>query len=280
MRTSVKIGKILWITVVALAGLVPALAADIFVTSNISVSETWTPDNVYILTDVIYVTDGATLTIEPGTVVRGETESAPGANDPGTLVVTRDSKIRILGTELEPVVFTDLYDDNIGHDPGTFPYDSLENAIEETGNWGGLIVLGRGWVANNTAAGPDPTREVQIEGLTAAGGLGFYGNCAAVHPGDPLADPSWCDDDDSGTVRYLSIRYGGFNLSVDNEINGLTLGAVGRATDFDYIEVFQNKDDGVEFFGGAAQIKHLVSVNVGDELVDYDEGWRGRIQYV
>ncbi len=79
-----------------------------------------------------------------------------------------------------------------------------------SGNWGGLILLGRGYVSNNTAAGPDAAREVQIEGLTAAGGLGLYGNCAAAYP-SPYGKV--CDDDDSGSLSYVSVRYGGFNLN-------------------------------------------------------------------
>lgn len=251
-----------------------AQAATIFVNNDIVLSETWTADNEYVLTQPIYVTSGATLTIQAGTVVRGEGQSAPGANDPGTLIVARDSKIRALGTEDAPVVFTDLNDDNIGGSPGTNPYDTLGNALGLTGRWGGLILLGRGYVANNTLAGPDAARENQIEGLTADGGKGLYGGCSADVTA-PL-----CDDDDSGTLSYVSLRYGGFNLSANNEINGLTLGAVGRETDLDHIEVFQNKDDGVEFFGGTANIRNLVVANAGDDGVDYDEGWRGKAQFV
>ena len=81
-------------------------------------------------------------------------------------------------------------------------------------------------------------------------------------------------------MTYVSVRYGGFNLSANNEINGLTLGGVGRETDLDFIEVVNNKDDGVEFFGGAAQIKHLISANGGDDGLDFDEGWRGKVQFV
>jgi hypothetical protein len=244
-----------------------AAAATVFISGNITTSETWTSDNEYVLTQPVYVTEGATLTIEAGTVVRGEPQSEAGANDPGTLIIARGSKIRALGTPTRPVVFTDLFDDNVGSNPGTFPYDDPLNALSLTGQWGGVILLGRGYVANNTLSGPDPTREVQIEGLTATGGLGLYGN-----GGD--------DDDDSGTLTYVSIRYGGFNLSANNEINGLTLGAVGRQTDLDHIEVFQNKDDAFEFFGGTVNAHHLVVANVGDDGVDYDEGWRGKLQHV
>jgi hypothetical protein len=251
-------------------------AATIPVTGNITVSETWTADNEYLLGTVIYVTSGATLTIEPGTVVRGLPDSlTPGVNDPGTLVVARGSKIQALGSALQPIVFTNDADDNLGTNPGTFPYDTLENAQSVTGTWGGLVVLGRGYVANNSATGPNAAREVQIEGLVAAGGLGFYGNCAASALG-----PANCDDDDSGTVRFVSVRYGGFNLSPNNEINGLTLGGVGRETDIHDVEVFQNKDDGIELFGGAVNLKNAVIVSPGDDSLDYDEGWRGKAQFV
>jgi hypothetical protein len=252
---------------ILVCGATPSAAATIFITTNITTSQTWTSGNEYVLTQPVYVTDGATLTIEAGTVVRGEPQSVAGANDPGTLIIARGSKIRALGTADRPIVFTDLQDDNVGHNPGTYPYDEALNALSLTGQWGGVILLGRAYVANNTLAGPDATREVQIEGLTATGGLGLYGNGGN-------------DDDDSGVMSYVSIRYGGFNLSANNEINGLTLGAVGRQTDLDHIEVFQNKDDGVEFFGGTANIRHLAVVSTGDDGLDYDEGWRGKAQFV
>lgn len=246
-------------------GITPAATVDI--TADITASETWTSNNEYILTKPIYVTNGATLTIEPGTVVRGEPQSAAGANDPGTLIISRGSKLRALGTASQPIVFTDLFDDNVRGNPGTAPYDTLDNALGLTGQWGGVILLGRAYVSNNTLAGPDAAREVQIEGLTPTGGLGFYGNGGN-------------DDDDSGTMTYVSIRYGGFNLSANNEINGLTLGGVGRQTDLDYIEVFQTKDDFFEMFGGTVNAKHLVGALSGDDGLDYDEGWRGKAQFV
>jgi hypothetical protein len=107
--------------------------------------------------------------------------------------------------------------------------------------------------------------------------LGLYGGCSQGINGLSLDE---CDDDDSGSLGYVSIRYGGFNLSPNNEINGLTLGGVGRETGLDYIEIFQNQDDGVEFFGGASQMKHVLVFAVGDDGFDYDEGWRGKLQFV
>ncbi|MCG8653296.1 MAG: hypothetical protein MI861_25885, partial [Pirellulales bacterium] len=94
-----------------------------------------------------------------------------------------------------------------------------------------------------------------------------------------LSAGNTCDDDDSGEIHYLSIRYGGFNLSPNNEINGLTLGAVGRETSLHHIEVFQNKDDGIEFFGGTANMKYFVSDGSKDDSFDYTFGWRGYSQY-
>ena len=248
-----------------------ATAANVNITANITTSQTWTKNNDYILTQPIYVTSGATLTIEAGTVVRGEpTDLDPNSNplnNPGTLIITRGSKLFALGTRTEPIVFTDLNDDHVRGNPGTDPYDTFDNASQLTGRWGGLILLGRGYVANNTGAAADPNREVQIEGLTAVGGLGLYGNGGN-------------DNDDSGSINYVIIRYGGFNLAPNNEINGLTLGAVGRETDIDYVEVFQNKDDGIEMFGGTVNLKHAIVADGGDDGIDYDEGYRGKGQFI
>jgi hypothetical protein len=258
----------------------PASAATINITTNITPLSppslmNWTADNEYVLGTVIYVEGGVTLTIEPGTVVRGLPDTlTPGTNDPGTLVITRGAKIFAMGTKLKPIVFTNMDDDNFGGNPGSFPYDSPSNARGITGTWGGLVVLGRTYVANATTTGPSGSKEVQIEGLNAAGGLGLYGNCAAS-----ALFPSSCDDDDSGMLEYVSIRYGGFNLSANNEINGLTLGAVGRETEVRNVEVFQNKDDGVEFFGGTVGVKNVVLVAPGDDALDWDEGFRGKVQF-
>ena len=274
-----RVGAAIAAWAVALLGLGPhALAADVIVSTNITVSETWTPDNVYFLDGIIYVTSGATLSIEPGTVVRGLPDSATvGSNNPGTLVVTRGSKIRAIGTKLHPIVFTDELDDNFGTNPGTFPYDDPVNASSITGQWGGVIVLGRGYVASNAVGAPNPARTVQIEGLVADGSNGVYGGCSGFPAQFPGALA--CDDDDSGALQYVSIRYGGFGLAANNEINALTLGAVGRETEVEYVEAFQNSDDAFEMFGGAVNLKRVVAGAVGDDGLDFDEGWRGKVQF-
>jgi hypothetical protein len=298
----------------------------VMVDDDITMSQTWTADNEYVLTGIRYILGGATLTIEPGTVVRsepnerrcavdgdvcsvdadctdGSDNADPCLNDPGTLIVTRGSRIEAQGTADMPIVFTNLEDDNVGASLGraSSPYSDLTQALQINSTWGGVIMLGRGYVANDTDTtppAPDPRRELIIEGLQDRGrcsetftncrldgqctggsdvcdlGVNFYGNCAAT------LSPDQCDDDNSGTMRYVTMRHGGFELGSANEINGLTLGAVGRGTTLDYIEVFGNFDDGVELFGGAVDIKHFVLVNNGDDDVDYDEGWRGRGQFI
>jgi len=87
------------------------------------------------------------------------------------------------------------------------------------------------------------------------------------------------DEDNSGTLRFVSIRYGGFVLSPNNEINGLTCGAVGRGTSFEFIEVVNNADDDIEHFGGSVDMKYVAGLFGGDDGIDLDQGYRGRIQF-
>ncbi len=130
-------------------------------------------------------------------------------------------------------------------------------------------------MANNTVGGPLGAREVQIEGLNAAGGLGLYGNCAAS-----ALFPSSCDDDDSGPLDLRLDPLRRLQPLANNEINGLTLGAVGRETDIDNVEVFQSKDDAIEMFGGTVNLKHARLMAPGDDGTDYDEGYRGKVQFI
>jgi hypothetical protein len=244
------------------AGSQQADAATVSVNADIAASQTWSSTNTYILENVVYVISGATLTIEPGTVIRGEPESAPGAFDPGTLVITRGSRIIANGTPTNPIIFTDLFDDQVPGGAGTDPQYSTWSQL--SGQWGGLVLLGNSYIAVNTLSGPDALRDNQIEGLTAST-FGRYGG------GD--------DDDNTGELSYVSIRYGGFNLSANNEINGLTLGAVGRMTSVHHIEAINIKDDAFEFFGGTVNTKNMVAYSPGDDGFDYDEGFRGKGQF-
>ena len=207
---------------------------------------TWTRGNTYILNGLVFVEEGASLTIEAGTVVKGRPGQGVNAS---ALIIARGGKIFANGTADSPIIFTSTADDVTT----TEDIPALRQGL-----WGGLIVLGNSTI--NTPGGIG-----QIEGIPEDEPRGEYG-------GDDEAD-------NSGVIKYISIRHGGSNIGQDNEINGLTLGAVGSGTTIDYVEVFANQDDGIEFFGGTAQIKHAVVAFCGDDSFDYDEGYRGKGQF-
>ena len=205
---------------------------------------TWTNDNTYILDGFVFVNAGDVLTIEPGTVIKGQTGSGAEAS---ALVVARGAQIQANGTAAAPIVFT-------------FEADALDGStpFNVRGQWGGVILLGNAQL--NSSPG-----ETQIEGIPDTESRGRYG-------GED-------DEDSSGSMTYVSIRHGGTDIGAGNEINGLTLGGVGAGTNLEFIEVISNADDGVEFFGGTASIKHVVTAFCGDDSFDYDEGWRGYGQF-
>lgn len=242
-------------------------AATVTVSSHVTSDTTWTADNEYLLTNPIFVQDGAVLTIEPGTLIRGEAGDWNVSDPPGALIVSRGSKIRALGTKAAPIIMTCEDDTNVPGMTPTAPWNDFDNG--KTGLWGGLIVLGRAYIATNVGGAgtpsPDASLTLQIEGLTPYGEYSKYGG------GN--------DDDNSGEIRYLQIRYGGFVIGAANEINGLTLGAVGRGTKISFVEITNNKDDGVEFFGSTVNTKYMVVRNSSDDSFDWDEGYRGKGQF-
>ncbi len=222
-----------------------AFAADVTVTDDDVTGATvnWTSDNVYLLEGFVFVEDGTTLNIEAGTVIKGK----PGQGaDASALVVARGGKIMAEGTADNPIIFTAESDPMDGSLDGT------------SGLWGGVILLGKATI--NTATGVG-----NIEGIPESEPRGAYG-------GDD-------DMDNSGVMRYVSIRHGGTDIGEANEINGLTMGAVGAGTTIEYIEVFNNNDDGYEWFGGTVNCKYLIAAFCKDDSFDIDEGYRGQGQF-
>jgi hypothetical protein len=244
-----------------LAGSSLAWAADVTVPRVIDADTTWSADNTYFLEGYTFVVtpDGATeptkLTIEPGTVIKGR--ETTGANA-AALVITRGAQIFAEGNAASPIVFTSELDDLQGG-----------LGIEDTNLWGGLIVLGEASISSRSdgeiVAAPI---EDQVEGLEVSGTEAEYATFGGTN-----------DDDNSGVLRYISIRHGGAVIGGDNEINGLTLGGVGRGTTIEYIEIFANKDDGVEWFGGTVNARYLAAAFGTDDSFDYDQGWRGKGQF-
>jgi hypothetical protein len=186
----------------------------------------------YVLRGAVFVAEGATLTIQAGTTVVGETATT------GTLVVERGGRLVANGTAASPIVFTS--DQPVG--------------ARARGDWGGLIINGRAPV-------------------NLPGGVGLGEGDTGAYGGD---DPN----DDSGVLRFVRVEYAGIEFSPDNELNGISFQGVGRGTIVDHVQVKHNKDDGVEFFGGTVDVRHLLLTSIGDDSMDWTFGWTGRAQYI
>lgn len=183
------------------------------------------------------------LTLEPGVRVFG----AAGLD---YLVINRGSQIFAEGTASAPIVLTSKA--NI---EGTTNIDSI-------GQWGGLVILGRAPINNcpGTTTPGTANCEAQVEGTNAF----FGGNQPA---------------DNSGVLKYFRVQYSGFQILPNNELNGITLAGVGNGTTMDYVQVHNSSDDGIEWFGGTVNAKHLVLTGNDDDNLDTDNGWNGRVQY-
>lgn len=161
--------------------------------------------------------------------------------DASVLMIAIGGKIMAEGTADEPIIMT---------------------ASDESKKWGGLVVLGDAPIS----IGIKP--QTQIEGVVASDKNGLYGG----------SDP----EDNSGIIKYVSIRHGGaiLDAAAGNEINGLSLGGVGSGTVIENIEVFDNSDDGVEFFGGSVDVKNILVARIGDDGVDIDQSYSGTVSNV
>ena len=210
------------------------------ITSNKTLKAAYT----YKLRGLVYVANGAILTIEPGTKIVGE------AGKNGGLIITRSSKIIADGTADKPIVFTS------------------ENATPTRGDWAGLVILGNA-PTNATFNGVAGIGEIE-GGINNSDGLGLYGT-----PATQAQNPA----DNSGILRYVRIEYAGYAFLPDKEINGLTLGGVGNQTVIDYVQVSYANDDSFEWFGGTVNCKHLIAYKGLDDDWDIDNGFSGKIQF-
>ena len=206
-------------------------------------TKTLSADTTWILDGFVFIEDGQTLTIEPGTMIQGKPGQAENAS---ALVVKQGGMIDAEGTASQPIVFTGLGD----------TYDGSGYMTKVQGLWGGLVVLGQATTNNSI--------QKRIEGIPE--------EYEAYYGGDN-------DADNSGIIKYVSIRHGGTDIGSGNEINGLTLGGVGNGTTIEYVEIISNVDDGVEFFGGTPNLKHILVAYCGDDSYDYDEGFHGKGQF-
>lgn len=161
------------------------------------------------------------------------------------LAILRGSKIIAEGTQPKPIIFT-----------------SINTSNRKRGEWGGLVISGNAPI--NACKPGTELCEAISEGIKIES-IRFGGN-------DPM--------DNSGILKYVRVEFAGYPMSQDNELNGITFNAVGEVTEVDYVQVNMNADDGVEFFGGTVNVKHLVLTNNEDDSVDWDMGFSGKIQYL
>ena len=188
------------------------------------------------------------LTIQPGVVVFASTGVA-------WLAVNRGNRINAVGTATAPIVFTSR--DNV-----------LGLATDNSqGQWGGVVLLGRAPITDCTVAPAATPGTVSCERQTEG----------AV---DPAYFGGATPADNSGTMRYVQIRYSGYVLSGDSELQSLTLGGVGSATQISHIHSHNSSDDAFENFGGTVSMRRLVLTGADDDNIDVDTGWQGTIQYV
>ncbi|ATB29478.1 hypothetical protein [Melittangium boletus] len=182
--------------------------------------------------------------VESGTLTIEAGTKVLGAEG-SALIITRGAKLHAVGTKDKPIVFT----------------SAAKEGERSAGDWGGVVLLGRARI--NAAGG-----QTSIEG--------FVSNSSderTRYGGDD-------DTHDCGTLKYARIEFAGFQLAKDNELNGLTAGGCGSLTDIDYVQVHKGADDGVEMFGGTANLRHIVITQPDDDGLDYDLGYTGKVQYL
>ena len=227
--------------------------ADSTLEGNITENKTLDASKIWLIKGRVSVTDGITLTIPAGTIIK----AAPGTGaDASTLIVARGGKIIANGTADNPIIMTAAADNiEVG---GTYPESGPALKVDTRGLWGGLLILGKA-----PCSFKSDVTELQIEGIPTSDTNGLYGGSVA--------------DDNSGSFQYISIRHGGAEIGEGNEINGLTLGGVGSGTTVNQIEVLGNVDDGIEFFGGTVKATNLLVWGQGDDAIDIDQGYAGTI---
>ncbi|KRP10280.1 MAG: hypothetical protein ABR94_12290 [Sphingobacteriales bacterium BACL12 MAG-120802-bin5] len=223
--------------------------AQISKVGDITADETWTNDNIYILDGFVVVKGGATLTIEPGTIIKGNSTDLVDA----ALIITREGSINAMGSACAPIVFT----------------SNKPEGERAAGDWAGIVLLGKATGNGNCGTDLDlvtPGNQLNIEGI-----------------GDTEDPDFWFGGNDdshsSGIMTYCRIEYAGRALSPGNELNSLTMGGVGSGTVLNHIMVSFANDDAFEWFGGTVNMDHLVAYATVDDDFDADQGYRGRVQF-
>jgi len=227
--------------------------AEIHHSGFITSDETWSNTSIHVLDNKVIVSDGNTLTIEAGTVIKAANNAQPNTV---ALIVARGADIYALGSATHPIIMTSSDDDvQIG---GTYSSGSPNLTASDNGLWGGLVVLGKARIS------PSSNAQVAIaEGIEASNAWAEFGGTD--------------DADNSGVIEYVTIKHAGAALTSDNELNQLTLCGVGNGTTIQNIEVYAGSDDGMEFFGGTVDVTNFLAYHVSDDSVDTDFAFSGSV---
>ena len=207
---------------------------------------------VYKLEGFVVIAPGSKLTIPAGTVIRGLGSVSNG--NYAAIVIRPGAQIFVQGTKSNPVVMTSA------KAAGSRATKNVTGKV--IGDWGGLVICGN--------ASINPTAPASLEGFSDANvtDLGKYGSNDATK-----------DNDNSGSIRYLRIEFAGLDFATNKELNGLTMGGVGRETEIDYVQASFGGDDAFEWFGGTVNAKHLIAYATADDDFDADFGFRGGVQF-
>ena len=209
------------------------------VEGSIATNQTWFADSTYVLSGFVKVQSPAKLTIQAGTKIVGDADVAGSA-----LFILQGAQIDARGTAAQPIVFTS------------------ERPVGERqpGDWGGLIIVGRGRI--------NRSGQVVLEGTTESA------TTQVVYSGGTD------DADNSGILQYVRVEFAGYPVLPNAELNSFTLAGVGSGTTMDHLQAMAGLDDSFEWFGGAVDAKYLVSYEAGDDHFDASEGYRGRNQFL
>jgi hypothetical protein len=206
--------------------------------------------------------EGTKLTIAPGSIMAFQSADS-------YVRIARGSQIFAEGTAAAPIIFTADEDEIAGGAGAT------EN---DRGLWGGIQINGNGRTNkchDGTATGSGAPSTVSDFEPTANN----VHNCHVTAEGRPATYGGNNNAENSGVLKYVVIKHAGFEVVDGDELNGLTLNAVGSGTTISHVEAYTTQDDGFELFGGAVNLDHIIAVNVGDDSIDYSEGYNGDIQY-